>query len=400
MRGEMGHITSHLFVTGLGCVTAIGRDVEENALFGSREQGAGSKGQGTGNISNSSLHLVPCTLLPVPCSLSLFPCSRTAQLGVMAAGEALRDAGFSFGEGNTRIGLVSSTSTGGMDLTEQYYPAFRKDHSAGRLRYFARHDAADSTECIASHLGITGFRTTVSTACSSAANAIMFGARLVRSGMLDVVVAGGTDALCRFTIDGFASLKILDPLPCRPFDASRAGLNLGEGAGYIVLQNEASLRRRPYCRLAGYANANDAFHQTASSAAGTGAYLAMAGALEKAGLPPSGIDYINAHGTGTPNNDASESAALLRLFGDKVPPFSSTKGFTGHCLGAAGGIEAVYSVLAISRGIIPPNKNFTTPMPETGLVPVTHYSEGNKVRAVLSNSFGFGGNNAALVFQI
>jgi 3-oxoacyl-[acyl-carrier-protein] synthase-1 len=323
--------------------------------------------------------------------------SRTALLGMLAAKEAFDDAAID-PVSRLRTGLVSSTSTGGMDLTEQFYPLFREHPAHGRLRHVVSHDAGDSTERIASYLGMTGFRTTVSTACSSAANAILFAVRLIKQGILDVVLAGGTDALCRFTLNGFASLMILDKAPCRPFDDTRAGLNLGEGAGYLVLQSEASLTKPPYCELGGYANVNDAYHQTASSPDGAGAYRAMKDCLGRAGLPPHEVDYINAHGTGTLNNDASESAAIRHLFGDAVPPFSSTKAFTGHTLGAAGGLEAVFSVLSVSGGLLFPNKNFTTPIPATGLIPVTRYAAGEPIRTVLSNSFGFGGNNTSLLF--
>lgn len=390
-----------VFVTGIGCVSGIGQDVAEH-LCSFRE---GKDG------------LAPVTLFPthheVPVSevkrsnrelkqqLGLPPdntVSRTALLGMLAAREAWQDAGITR-VASLRIGLVSSTSTGGMDLTESFYPLFRENPAHGRLRNVVSHDAADSTEQIAVSLDITGFRTTISTACSSAANALMLAARMIRQGLLDVVIAGGTDALCKFTLNGFASLMILDKAPCRPFDETRAGLNLGEGAGYVVLQSEASLHKTPYCLLSGYANANDAFHQTASSSDGTGAYLAMKGALDKAGLQPDAVDYINAHGTGTPNNDASESAAIRRLFGESVPLFSSTKSFTGHTLGAAGGIEAVFSVLSVARGILFPNRNFAIPMRDTGLIPVSGYREGEAIRAVLSNSFGFGGNNASLLFS-
>lgn len=390
-----------VFVTGIGCVSGIGQDVAEH-LCSFRE---GKDG------------LAPVTLFPthheVPVSevkrsnrelkqqLGLPPnntVSRTALLGMLAAREAWQDAGITR-VASLRIGLVSSTSTGGMDLTESFYPLFRENPAHGRLRNVVSHDAADSTEQIAASLDITGFRTTISTACSSAANALMLAARMIRQGLLDVVIAGGTDALCKFTLNGFASLMILDKAPCRPFDETRAGLNLGEGAGYVVLQSEASLHKTPYCLLSGYANANDAFHQTASSSDGTGAYLAMKGALDKAGLQPDAVDYINAHGTGTPNNDASESAAIRRLFGESVPLFSSTKSFIGHTLGAAGGIEAVFSVLSVARGILFPNRNFAIPMRDTGLIPVSGYREGEAIRAVLSNSFGFGGNNASLLFS-
>lgn len=388
-------------VTGIGCVSGIGMNTEEHI----RSFRGGQNGLGPVTLFPTH-HEVPVS--EVKCSNEglkqrlgfsvVETLSRTALLGMLAAREALSDAGTEL-SGSLRIGLVSSTSTGGMDLTESFYPAFRENPAHGQLRYVVSHDAGDSTERIASLLGISGFRTTISTACSSAANAILLGARLIRQGMLDVVIAGGTDALSKFTLNGFASLMILDKTPCRPFDENRAGLNLGEGAGYIVLQSEAFLSKRPYCILSGYANANDAFHQTASSADGTGAYLAMKSALDKAGLQPHEIDYINAHGTGTPNNDASESRAILRLFGDKTPPFSSTKAFTGHALGAAGGIEAVFSALSLSNGFLYPNLNFATPIPETGLIPVGTWQEGLPIRSVLSNSFGFGGNNTSLLFQ-
>lgn len=390
-----------VFITGIGAISGIGQGVEEHLVsFRSGQHGLGKI------TLFPTRHDVPVSevkatndnlkeRLAVPRQQTL---SRTALLGITAAQEAWQDAAIAATNG-LRVGLISANSTGGMDLSEQFYPLFREDNSRGRLRHVASHDAADSTERIASYLGLTGFRTTISTACSSAANALMLGARMIRQGMLDVVIAGGTDALCKFTLNGFSSLMIVDRAPCRPFDASRAGLNLGEGAGYVVLQSEKSLHKSPYAELCGFANSNDAYHQTASSPDGTGAWLAMKNALEIAGISPEEVDYINAHGTGTPNNDASESQAIYRLFGDRIPPFSSTKAFTGHTLGAAGGLEAVFSVLAIQRGIYYPNLNFSTPIEETGLVPVTTYSEQHTIRTVVSNSFGFGGNNTSLVFR-
>jgi 3-oxoacyl-[acyl-carrier-protein] synthase-1 len=370
-------------VVGLGIVSAIGRGADE-VLTSLR-----SRRMGCEKVTG----IEPVTGL-----------SHTAQLGIMAAGDALADA---ITNDELRIAdckfprtaLVSGTSTGGMDLTERFFRDFATDDSRGRLRDVVGHECADSTRRIANALGITGFTTTISTACSSAANAIILGAGLIRQGLADRVVAGGTDALCNFTVGGFRSLGILDPAPCRPFDRSRAGLNLGEGAGYVVLQRDDTLVRKPYGYLTGWANANDAFHQTAYSHNGEGAYLAMSQALERAGLNPGDIDYINAHGTGTPNNDASEAAALVRVFGSKVPPFSSTKPFTGHTLAAAGGIEAVISLLAIGHGVIFPNCGFSTPMDETPLVPQTALREGVDIKHVMSNSFGFGGNNATLIFS-
>ncbi len=320
--------------------------------------------------------------------------SRTALLGILAVREALADAAV---DTSKRIGLVSSTSVGGMDLTEHFFEEFIEDENKGRLRDARMHDCAASTEAICRHCGINGYSTTISTACSSAANAVMMGAKLLRHNIVDYVVVGGTDALSAFTLNGFKSLMILDEKPCRPFDVTRAGLNLGEGAGYLVLQREEDTDSY-YCHLAGYANRNDAHHQTASSVEGNGAYLAMSETLAMAGVAPHEVDYINAHGTGTGNNDASESAAFVRLFGEKVPAFSSTKGFTGHTLAAAGGIEAVLSVLAIKHNCLYPNLNFENPIEEFGLRPVCKFEEGVEVNSVLTNSFGFGGNCSSLLF--
>lgn len=316
-------------------------------------------------------------------------------LGMLAAKEALDSAAVSAG---LRVGLVSATSVGGMDLTENFFRSFMKDEASGRLRDVRMHDCHASTEAIAEYCGISGYRTTISTACSSAANAIMLGARLIRHGVLDCVVVGGTDALSVFTINGFKSLMILDEDPCRPFDATRTGLNLGEGAGYLVLQSEETLSGEPYCYLSGWANSNDAFHQTASSPEGEGDYLAMKGALDMGGLTPDKVSYVNAHGTGTLNNDSSEGSAMKRLFADKMPLFSSTKPFTGHTLAAAGGIEAVYSALAIRNRVIWPGLNFSQPSPDLDLIPQTELLQDADVDAVLSNSFGFGGNCSSLLF--
>ena len=187
---------------------------------------------------------------------------------------------------------------------------------------------------------------------------------------------------------------ILDHEQCCPFDRDRAGLNLGEGAAYLVLETEASVKKRgvkPLCVLSGYGNACDAFHQTASSPEGEGAYLAMQEALQLAGLKPEDIQYINAHGTGTPNNDESESHAIQRVFGEHLPPVSSTKSFTGHTTSASGSIEAVFCMLALQYQFLLPNLNWHTPM-ENGIVPVMTQEPQGEIRHILSNAFGFGGN--------
>ena len=230
----------------------------------------------------------------------------------------------------------------------------------------------------------------------------MQGARLIEGNKLDRVIVGGSDPLALFDMKGFSSLNIYDQDICKPFDDTRKGLNLGEGAGFLVLESDQSISitgNTPLCILSGWNNASDAFHQTASSPNGKGAYLAMINALTKANITSGKINYINAHGTGTGNNDLSESIAIKNVFNDNIPPFSSTKGFTGHTLAAAGAIEAVYCVQSIQSQAILPNLNFSTPMIETGMVPETTFRSGVQVEYVLSNSFGFGGNCTCLIFS-
>lgn len=389
-----------VLVTGAGAVSAIGTTVRENMeSLRKGKHGIGpvmhfrtSLGYPAGEVKMDNASLKSALGISMGRTVS-----RTALLGLMAAYEALRDSGADASDMKT--GLVSATSAGGMDLTEVFYPEFMQDSRRGRLRDVVMHDCGASTEFIADTLGIRGFVTTVSTACSSAGNAVMLGARLIRHGLLDTVIVGGTDALCRFTLNGFNSLMILDRQHCRPMDASRNGLNLGEGAGYIVLQSEKAAVKAPYCELTGFSNVNEAFHQTGSSPDGDGAFMSMSEAIAQAGISPGEVSYINVHGTGTGQNDLSESMAIRRLFGDRIPMFSSVKPFIGHTLGASEGIEAVYSVMSVAEGTVYPNLNFSTPLPETGLVPVLSWQTGLEIDHVVSNSFGFGGNNSSLVFS-
>jgi 3-oxoacyl-[acyl-carrier-protein] synthase-1 len=242
----------------------------------------------------------------------------------------------------------------------------------------------------------------VNTACSSSVNAILLGAKMIKHNLLDVVVTGGTDALSKFTLNGFNSLMILDNQPCRPFCASRNGLNLGEGAGYVVLVSDhvrSTLGLETQVKVSGYANTNDAFHQTASSPDGRGSYLAMEKALAMSRILPDDIQYINLHGTGTQNNDVSEGTAVRRLFSDQYPRLSSTKAFTGHTLGASGGIEAVFSIMAIQHQCVFPNLRFGTPIEECNIVPQLDFEEDVPIKHVMSNSFGFGGNCSSIVFS-
>ena len=384
-----------IFVTGIGVISAIGLNVEENlnSLKSLRTGLSRSSEYGviTGQVALSNKELAQNFTNKDE------DYSRTTLLALPAAKEAW---GTNIHDERILTGLISSTSVGGMDRTEKYYFDSR-DNSAIDNSYLMVHDNGRTTEQLASELGISGYISTISTACSSGANAIMQAARLIEGNKLDRVIAGGSEPLALFDVKGFSSLNIYDSEICKPFDEKRNGLNLGEGAAFLLLENEKSLTitgNTPLCVLSGWNNATDAFHQTASSPDGKGAYLAMIHALKKAGILPAEIDYINAHGTGTGNNDLSESMALQKVFGDQLPPFSSTKGFTGHTLAAAGSIEAVYCIVALKEQATLPNVNFSKPMSETGFVPEKNFHSA-KINYVLSNSFGFGGNCSCLIFN-
>ena len=390
-------------ITGMGIISSIGQNANENlaALVQGKTGLTTTDYLSTihqdrlkfGEIKYSNTQLEELLQLP---SNHRFP--RTAMLATYAAQQAVMDAGIE-DINQFKTGLVSATSVGGMDQTEKHF--YDYPHQPDIQRFILSHNAGEVTQLTASYLGLQGLVTTVSTACSSAANAIMFGAQLIESGTLDRVLVGGADALSLFTINGFNSFMILSDEENTPFDNHRKGLNLGEAAAYLVLESPRLLEQKPkkvLAYLSGYGNANDAFHQTASSENGQGAFLAMQKALQKAQLTPQDISYINAHGTATVNNDLSEGRAFLRIFGNNTPDFSSTKPYTGHTLAAAAAIEAVYSILALQHNVVFPNKNFSTPMEEFDLIPQTTLLQ-KELTHVLSNSFGFGGNCSALIFS-
>jgi 3-oxoacyl-[acyl-carrier-protein] synthase-1 len=391
-----------IVITGAGVVSAIGLDkaatlsslrAGRSGIGSVRYLGTEHRDLPVGEVPLSNEELAQQLGIPAD-----RPMVRTSLLGIWALREALTEAGLG-GQDLEEMAFISGTTVGGMDKSELFYREFLE--SGAHSEYIALHDCGASTELIADYFGRFAFTTTSSTACSSAANAVILGAEMIQAGMFERVAVGGSECLSKFHLNGFNTLMILDHRPCRPFDADRAGLNLGEGAGYLILESEDSARRRgarPLTRLSGYGNACDAFHQTATSADGEGAYRAMRQAIELAGLQPADIDYINAHGTGTPNNDASECAAMRRLFGAEVPPFSSTKGYTGHTTSASGGVEAVISLLALQEQFLPQNAGWEHLMPE-GLKPVTDEQPRRPMRHVLCNAFGFGGNDSSMLFS-
>ncbi len=329
--------------------------------------------------------------------------SRSDKLAWIAAREALTDAGFASSLGNinpARVGVMLGSTVGGMLGTEKVLAALLREnrHRFGPLRF---HECAGTADLCAQKIGALGPVATLSTACSAGAMAILAAAELIGQGEADVMLAGAGDSLSRLTLNGFGSLLLLDPNGCRPFDARRTGISLGEGAAMLVIEAEETASARGatiLARLAGWGASCDAFHATAPQPEGNGAFAAMQRALERGGLQPGDIDFVSAHGTATPDNDAMEMRALKRLFGDAVPPFASVKRFFGHTLAASGAIKAVLAVQSLREQAVPGTPGFEVTDERLGLEPVKAFRP-QPVSLILSNSFGFGGNNMALVFE-
>lgn len=326
--------------------------------------------------------------------------SRSDQLGWLAAREAIGAAKINLSDCADRAGIVLGCSVGGSFDSERFLTTLVKTGKI-RARPTRFHECASVVELIAAEFGLFGPGMAVTTACSSSALAIATAAEMIMAGEADVMLAGGADSLSRMTWGGFHSLLLVDSEGCRPFDAKRAGTSLGEGAAVLILESEEFAKRRGakiLARLTGWGASCDAHHTTAPHPEGEGAVAAMQAALNRAGLKSSDINYINAHGTGTRDNDLVESKALKEVFGERVPPFSSTKHFFGHALAASGAIEAVICIEALRHQEIPPNPGFLESDPAIGLEPITTLQRA-PLTHVMSNSFGFGGNNAVLIFS-
>jgi 3-oxoacyl-[acyl-carrier-protein] synthase-1 len=331
--------------------------------------------------------------VPVTGPLADFDCrnNRLAQLGLAQDGfvSAVQKAKTTYGA--NRIALLLGTSTSGILQTEL---AYRRRDAEGNLpadlRYRYAQNLYSMTDFVRRVLGLEGPAMTISTACSSSAKVFAAASRYIEAGIVDAAVVGGVDSLCLTTIYGFSSLQLVSDEPCRPFDAQRKGMSIGEAAGFALLERGSGLS------LLGYGESSDAYHMSTPQPEGEGALAAMRQALERAGLRPADIDYVNAHGTATPANDRAEDRALVRLFERRVP-VSSTKGYTGHTLGAAGIVEAVVCFLAIEHGLLPATLNSRSVEP--GLESqILLENRAAPVRRALSNSFGFGGSNCSLVF--
>jgi 3-oxoacyl-[acyl-carrier-protein] synthase-1 len=336
----------------------------------------------------------------LPAELRIFDCrnNRLAELGVQQDGffDALQAAAARWGR--RRIGVFIGTSTAGIMQTELAYRA--RDAVSGALPagfvYGTTHNSFSVADYLRQRCRLEGPAVAVSSACASSAKVFGSARRMMDAGLIDAALVGGTDSLCLTTLYGFHSLQLSSPSPCRPFDAARDGISIGEAAAFALLERVPENLDSDSVLLYGAGESSDAYHMSAPHPEGLGAKRAMQAALAAAAIEPGDIDYINLHGTGTPSNDRSESQAVTSIFGPTTP-CSSTKGATGHTLGAAGALEAVISALAIQNGLMPGGVHTARVDPTL----TAHYIKENRraqVRRVLSNSFGFGGTNCSLIF--
>ncbi|MBI3398272.1 MAG: beta-ketoacyl-[acyl-carrier-protein] synthase family protein [Deltaproteobacteria bacterium] len=327
---------------------------------------------------------------------------RATKLLLTALDEAVAEAGFANGL-PSHTPLILGTTLGGMLSGEAYHRNVvfgKKAKPSLLLDYLAHYQAIH----IAEEYGLHGAAFTISNACASGTNAIGLAYHEIGAGNVEIALAGGYDTMCEFTFAGFNSLQALTQTLCRPFDKNRDGLVLGEGAGIIVLEelsHAVSRNANILTEIIGYGESSDAFHITRPDPSGDGAALAISRALDSAGVNASAIDYINAHGTGTPYNDVMEAKAIQKVFGSasKNIPLSSVKSMIGHLLGGAGAVEAIITIMAMNKGVLPPNINYETPDPDCPLNIVERLGQKAFIKRAMSNSFGFGGANAALVFQ-
>jgi len=386
-------------ITGAGCLCAAGMNLEQ--AFAAMLSGERNP-QPPKSFCSDHREAYPVfeVLDPLPASGSSGELLRTTLLAISAAMEALSDAGLN-GEdlSKLRVGVCIGTTVGSAMNNEEFYSEFRNGADPDMApidRYLRSNPAA----ALAKHYQLDGPCQTVVNACSSGTDAIGTGAAWIRSGYCDVVLAGGADELCRVTYNGFASLMISDTLPVKPFDAHRKGLNLGEGAGILVLESAECMAKRmktPRGYVLGYGSATDAYHLTAPHPDGSGLRRALSEALQTAAVRPEQIAFINAHGTGTPDNDKVESLVLSSTF--PGVPFVSTKSYTGHTLGAAGAIETALTLVCLEQQKLPVNAGFQTVDPELPAQPVAQVTP-IKGKVALSESLAFGGNNSAVIIAL
>jgi 3-oxoacyl-[acyl-carrier-protein] synthase II len=400
-------MSTRVAITGIGLVTSLGTTREESwrrMLAGECGIRATTVFDTNGYRSRVAAEVDMASLDSASTALERRRLSRSDRIGMQAAREAVADARLlDDAVDRARVGVFLGAGTADLLRNEDFYRTWiTSGLERTRPSDVWNHFASTPVDVVAECFGLEGPRACVVAACSSSTIAIGRAVEAIRAGRADAALAGGTDALSRLTFSGFNLLRLMDVAPCRPFDRSRAGMNIGEGAGILVLENLDRARRRGariYAELAGHGVACEAFHPTAPEPEGRPVAAVVNLALRDAGIHPDEVDHINAHGTATPQNDAAEARGFRRVFGDRVSqiPVTSLKSMIGHCLGAAGAVEAAALVLTVARGAIPPTINHTETDADCPIDVVANRARTHRVRCAVSTSLGFGGNDSAIV---
>jgi 3-oxoacyl-[acyl-carrier-protein] synthase II len=402
-------VSRRIAITGIGLVTSLGASREESW----RRLVAGECGIRPATVFETEGYRsrVAAEVDMAAVDRDLTPLerrrrSRGDRIAVHAASEALRDAGLPDAALDpSRVGVFLGAGTGDLLRNEQFYRTWiEQGIERARPSEVWNHFLSTPVDAIAAAFGFEGPRACIVAACASSTIAIGRGVEAIRSGRADAALAGGADALARLTFSGFNQLRLMDPEPCRPFDRGRAGMNIGEGAGVLVLEDLDRARRRGahvYAELAGHGVGCEAHHPTAPEPTGSPVASIVSLALQDAGIGADAVDHVNAHGTATPQNDVAESRGFARVFGDRLSrlPVTSVKSMVGHCLGAAGGVEAAVLALTIDRGVIPPTIHHTETDRDCPIDVVANEAREVSVRCAVSTSLGFGGNDAAIVLR-
>lgn len=400
---------SKVVITGLGTINPIAKN-KDDFLLSLKEGRDGIRKIAAFDVSNYRFktggEVLELDVNHILSNKELQRTDRASQLLLAAAHEAVMDSGIMdlMDESRHNVSLITGTTLGGLKSGESFYRQLKTDSTRVRpaqLLDASLHAANDWVMC---KYGFNGLSVVISTACSASAHAIGYGFDLIRSNQSNIVIAGGFEVMSELTFSGFGILRAITVDKIRPFDKGRSGLVLGEGAGIIVLEEFNHAKRRNaqiYCEVAGYGSSSDAHHMTAPHPKGQGALRAMEKALKDGNIAAEKVDYINAHGTATRLNDAAEAMAIKTLFKHKTSntPVSSTKSMIGHLLGAAGAVESAATIMSIYHNIVPPTINYQELDPECNIDVVPNKARQMKINIALSNSFGFGGNNAVLIFR-
>jgi len=396
-------------ITGIGLVSAVGTTRDEswaNLVAGRCGIAPMTLFDSEGYRSRIAAQVEVEALAPRLTPLQRRRWSRSDKFAVLAAREAVEDAGLqSAGLAPDRVGVMVGSSTGDLIRNERYVRAsIEPGFGRKRLSDAWNHFFSTSVDVIAAEFGFEGMRSCIVAACASSTMAIGTALDAIRFGRVDAVLAGGTDGLARLTFSGFNALRVMDPAECRPFDRGRAGMNIGEGAAVLVLEDLAAAKRRGariYAEVLGHSLTCEAFHPTSPEPDGRAIASTMARALKDGGVPAGAVRHVNAHGTATPHNDRAESRGIRLVFGDagRRLPVTSVKSMIGHTLGASGGIEAAVTALTVYHGIIPPTIHHEETDPECDVDVVANEAREGRIDCAVSTSLAFGGNDAAVVLK-